>query len=371
MMSDGNKNVVKLDTSYITNLLHNAIELNASDIHITQAKLPSFRIDGKLTEMVSHQAWDLSMVNGFLQVVGLKGVLDKQSSVDSSFTLKEKRFRLHAYRSFSGITIALRIIPLDMPKFDTLNLPESVKKLVKSRSGLVLVTGATGSGKSTTLASLIDLVNNDPEDRKLVVTIENPVEFIHQEVNARIVQREVGKNVDSFEDAVKDALREDPDVILIGELQDREAIRNAITLAETGHLVLGSLHTNGAAEAFDRIVDAFPGDQQTQVRSQLTNSLQGVVHQTLVPRNGGGRVPLVEVLDLSEDDARRRIRKDSKLSDIVKLMDDNAFAKTMITAERSALDLINRGLITKDVALKYGGIDPLKLQQLLNANNRR
>lgn len=364
--------VVRLDPSYIINLLNSAIELNASDIHITQGKIPSFRIDGELTEMVAFEAWDGYKINGFLKTVKLDGVLTKQYSVDSSFTLNGKRFRLHSYHTFSGITIALRIIPLDMPKFDTLTLPDSVKSLVKHRSGLVLVTGATGSGKSTTLASLIDLINNDPESRKLVVTIENPVEFIHKEVNARIIQREVGKNVESFEDAVEDALRQDPDVILIGELQDREAIRNAITLAETGHLVLGSLHTNGAAEAFDRVVDAFPGDQQAQVRSQLTNSLQGVLHQTLVPRIGGGRVPMIEFLTLEDSSIRKSIRQDSRITNIDKLMlEASNLSKGLIPIGRNASDLLSRGLITKDVALKYSGMSEEDLKRFSNAANRR
>lgn len=363
----GEKVTVKLDPKYIVELLTNAMELNASDIHITEGKRPTFRIDGVLTDMVSFPVWDSTHIQGFMHKLKLLDLMPKlkDESINSSFTLNGKRFRLHVYSSFSGITIAMRIIPLDMPKFDTLNLPEQVKSLVKNRSGLVLVTGATGSGKSTTLASFIDLVNNDSEDRKLIVTIEDPVEFIHKEVNARIIQREVGKNVKSFEVAVRDALREDPDIILIGELQDREAIRNAITLAETGHLVLGSLHTNGAAEAFDRIADAFPGDQQTQVRSQLSNSLQGVLHQTLVPRKGGGRVPMVEYLSLEDDAIRKRVRTDTSLQSIEKTMREIK-STGLVTLASSAAELLSKGLITEDVALKYSGEDSQSLNRMMN-----
>ena len=367
----GNKVTVKLDSRYIADLFTSAMELNASDIHITEGKRPTFRIDGVLTDMVSFDVWESSHIQGFLYKLKLLDMVPKlkDGSINSSFTLNGKRFRLHVYSTFSGITIAMRIIPLDMPKFDTLNLPEQVKSLVKNRSGLVLVTGATGSGKSTTLASFIDLVNNDSEDRKLIVTIEDPVEFLHKEVNARIIQREVGKNVTSFEVAVRDALREDPDIILIGELQDQEAIRNALTLAETGHLVLGSLHTNGAAEAFDRIASAFPGDKQNQVRSQLSNSLQGVLHQTLVPRKGGGRVPMVEYLSLEDPKVRTRVQTNTSLNEIEKLMREMN-NPGLVTLEQSAASLLGRGLITEDVAVKYSGKNSTDLNRIIRDTER-
>lgn len=364
---------IAVDGAIIASTLRKAIELGASDIHITEEKRPVFRIFGKLIEMKESEVWTKLHINAFLQVLQIPKAFEDKDSVNSSFTMEGKRFRFHGYRSFTGISLALRVIPLEIPVFDNLNIPQSVKGLVKKRSGLVLVTGPTGSGKSTTLASLIDLINKDPEDTKLVVTVENPVEFIYTEVNARIIQREVGKNVQNYTDAVVDAMREDPDVILIGELQDREAIRNAITLAETGHLVLASLHSNGAAETFDRIIDAFPGDQQQQVRTQLSNSLQGIIHQRLIPKIGGeGRVPLSELLIFEDDDIRKAVRANSSVDSITKLMKEK-FNKGLISTERSAAILLNSGLIDMDTAIKYSGSkkeDLNRIVNMLNSNNR-
>jgi twitching motility protein PilT len=354
-----------VDTKFIVTTLSKAIELNASDIHVTEGRRPSMRIDGKLTEISVLEVWGKAQVSAFLTVLKLNKSFENTKSINSSFTLQGKRFRLHCYNSFTGVSIALRVIPLEIPKFESLNLPEDMKKLVRKKSGLILVTGPTGSGKSTTLSSLIDLVNNDQEENSMIITVENPVEFIYKEVNARIVQREVGRDVDNFEDAVRDAMRQDPDIILIGELQDREAIRNAITLAETGHLVMGSLHTNGASETFDRIVDAFPGDQQGQVRTQLTNSLQGIIHQRLVPKIGGGRVPVTEFLNFEDDDIRRNIRQDSSVTNINKLLTEKS-SKGLISFNRSAASLVNKGLIDIEVALKVTGSSREDFNRILN-----
>lgn len=356
---------VSVDTGFIVKTMDKAIQLNASDIHVTEGRRPSMRIDGKLMEMSTLDVWQNKEIHAFLTVLKLNVAFKSRKSINSSFTLQGKRFRLHCYNSFTGVSISLRVIPLEIPKFDDLNLPEAMKKLVKKKSGLILVTGPTGSGKSTTLASLIDLVNNDQEDNSMIITVENPVEFIYKEVNARIVQREVGRDVDNFEDAVRDAMRQDPDIILIGELQDREAIRNAITLAETGHLVMGSLHTNGAAETFDRIVDAFPGDQQGQVRTQLTNSLQGIIHQRLVSKIGGGRVPVTEFLSFDDEDIRRNIRNDSTVTNITKLLTEKS-SKGLISFNRSAASLVNKGLIDIELALKVTGLQREEFNRILN-----
>lgn len=358
-----------VNTQFISNMLKKAIELNASDIHLAEGKRPVMRIDGKLTEMTDLEVWGKVEVAAFLTVLQLDKAFKDQNSLNSSFTLQGKRFRFHGYRTFSGVAIALRVIPLDIPKFETLNLPDSIRTLVKRKSGLVLVTGPTGSGKSTTLASLIDLINNDPEDRKLVITIEEPVEFIYKEVNARIIQREVGKNVDNYEEAVKDAMREDPDVILIGELKDREAIRNAITLADTGHLVLASLHSNGAGETIDRILDAFPGDQQGQVKLQLINSIQGIIHQRLIPRLGkeGGRVPLVEVF-LADKEIRRLLlnKKDGSLANEISRLLQDKHGMGMVDFVRSAAMLVKKNFIDIDTAVNVTGESRENITRILN-----
>lgn len=365
MSKQNETNKVKVQLKYISETFNKALELGASDIHITEGRRPSMRIDGKLTEINALEVWKLLNINAFLQILKVDKAFKTRKSLDTSFTLQGKRFRIHCFRSFTGISLALRVIPLEIPKFDDLNLPAEMKSLVTKKSGLILVTGPTGSGKSTTLASLLDVINNDPEDSNMIVTIESPVEFIYQEVNARIVQREVGRDVDNYEDAVKDAMREDPDIILIGELQDREAIRNAITLAETGHLVMGSLHTNGAAETFDRIVDAFPGDQQGQVRTQLTNTLQGIVHQRLVPKIGEGRVPIVELLSFEDDDIRRLIKQNSSVKTVHELL-ETKHTKGLISFNRSAANLVVKNLIDIEVAMKVTGTSREDLNRIIN-----
>lgn len=368
----------KMSIAFIAETINKATTLGASDIQISQGHFPNFSIDGDLFEDVELVEWKKEHMQAFLKKLKLwdafntrteKGTLPK--SLDSSFTLAGKRYRLHCARSMTGITLFMRIIPVDIPKFDNLNLPDQIRKLVEQKTGLILVTGPTGSGKSTTLASLIDLVNTREGKRDLIVTIERPVEFLYENKNSFIIQREVGKDVDTFEDAVVDAMRQNTDIILIGELQTREAIRNAITLAETGHLVMGSLHTNGAAETFDRIVDAFPGDQHNQVRTQLTNSLQGIVHQNLIPKNGGGRVPLTEVLLLTDPTVRNKIGADTSVKAIRKMMDDpgkqNSIKPFVISSADSAALLVRKGLITMETAVKVTGKDHTEIQRIMNA----
>lgn len=366
LMSKDTKMMEERDMKFIAAVLNKSITLGASDIHISERKVTAMRVDGQLIIDTELGVWDSNKIWAFLSLVKLANAFKTSKSVDSSFTISGKRFRLHAYRGFHGIAIALRMIPLEIPDFDTLNLPEQVRNLTKQRSGLVLVTGPTGSGKSTTIASLLNLINNDDSDSSLIITVENPVEFIYTEKNARIVQREVGKNVDSFEIAVKDAMREDPDIILIGELQDREAIRNAITLAETGHLVFGSLHSNGAADTFDRIIDAFPGDQQNQVRSQLANRVAGIIHQILVPQpNGRGRVPMTELLLMEDEDIRRQVRNDSTVANLKTLM-KNKTGMGLMNAERSVVELLKKGLIDIDTAVHYSGSDASTINRMVN-----
>ena len=360
---------VSVDTGVIKNTLLKALDLRASDIHITAMKRPVMRIDGILTELKDLEVWQELHVLAFFQMLQIRypfSGAESEDSLNTSFTMNGTRFRMHAYKSFTGVSVALRVIPLEIPEFDNLNLPNGVRDLIKNKNGLVLVTGSTGSGKSTTLASLLNEVNNDPEGKKLIVTVENPIEFLYEETNARIIQREVGKNVKSFGSAVVDAMREDPDIILIGELQDKDAIRNALTLAETGHLVLASLHTNGAAETFDRILDAFPGDDHAQIRTKLANSLQGIVHQRLVKKSGTtGRIPLVEVLTLDDADVRNQLRNNSSVTNVNKLMKEKS-GKGLISIERSAAMLVKNGLLDIEDAVKYADVKKEDINRILN-----
>lgn len=367
----------KMSIAFIADTINKATLLGASDIQISQGHHPNFSIDGDLFEDLELAPWGKDHLQAFLKKLNLweafntvtdRGTVPK--SLDSSFTLAGKRYRLHCARSMTGITLFMRIIPVDIPKFDNLNLPEQVKDLVKQKTGLILVTGPTGSGKSTTLASLIDLVNTTEGKRELIVTIERPVEFLYNNENSFIIQREVGKDVDSFEDAVVDAMRENTDIILIGELQTRDAIRNAITLAETGHLVMGSLHTNGAAETFDRIVDAFPGDQHNQVRTQLTNSLQGIIHQNLIAKTGGGRVPLTEVIILTDENVRKRLGEGTSVQKLRGLLEastkEQAVRPYLVSRTESAAMLFAKGMISMDTAIKVTGKDQADIQRIVN-----
>ncbi len=219
----------------------------------------------------------------------------RERELDFSFNWEDQaRFRGNAYHQRGSVALSLRLIPYRIPSFDELGLPTGMRKWVELPQGLVLVTGPTGSGKSTTIAAMLDSIN---EHRPChIITIEDPIEYVHRHKQAAVSQREIGIDTDSFAQALRSALREDPDVLLVGEMRDPETIQTALTIAETGHLVFATLHTNDAGQAVDRVVDVFPGDKQSQIRVQLAASLTGIVSQRLLPRIGGGRVAAFEVL---------------------------------------------------------------------------
>lgn len=279
-------------------LLRLAVENKASDTHITVNIPPYLRIDGKLVptdyppltaedcesmarQILSEEAWEK-----FLEV----------GEYDCAYTVPGlSRFRVNVFRQRGTVSIALRTIPFGIPSFDSLGLPEVTRDILRSPQGLMLVTGPTGSGKSTTLAAMIDEINRTQE--KHVITLEDPIEYLHTHRRSIVVQREVGLDTGSFASGLRAALREDPDVILVGELRDLETISTAVTAAETGHLVFGTLHTPDAAQTIDRIIDSFPPSQQTQIRFQLSGVLIAVYAQRLLPhRSGRGRVAAFEVL---------------------------------------------------------------------------
>jgi len=219
---------------------------------------------------------------------------DQSGDVDFAVQYGDQRFRASGYRMMTGYALVLRVIVTEVPHIDTLGLPEAVHEALSRRDGLILVTGATGSGKSTSLAAMIDKINRERKEN--IITVENPIEFIHASRNSLITQREVGRDTESFARALKGALRQDPDIILMGELRDYETVAMAMTAAETGHLVFGTLHTNGAPETINRIIDVFPAADQPQARSQLSQSLRLVLTQQLLPRRGGGRIGAFEVM---------------------------------------------------------------------------
>jgi twitching motility protein PilT len=280
-------------------LLEEMIERGASDLHITAGEHPKLRVDGALMnanhgEILNPK--DTLQLTYSILTENQKKRFETEDELDFSFGIQNlSRFRANAFKQRGCVALAIRQIPFKIQGFDELKLPAVVGKLAERPRGLVLVTGPTGSGKSTTLAAMVDKINK--ERRGHILTIEDPIEFIHRHQGCMVNQREVGADTKSFSAALKYALRQDPDVILVGELRDLETIQAALTIAETGHLCLATLHTNSAAESINRIIDVFPSHQQSQVRAQLAFVLEGVVTQTLLPRaRGKGRVCVAEVM---------------------------------------------------------------------------
>jgi twitching motility protein PilT len=279
-------------------LLDSLWTMGGSDLLLTVGTPPRVRVDGELREVPGAAGLlpaDTARMAESVLTAEQCAVHAAGGDIDFSFSWRDTaRIRGSAFRQRGSTALALRLMPYQIPSFDELGLPEAVRRFATLDQGLVLVTGPTGSGKSTTVAAMIAWIN---VHRPLhVLTIEDPIEYVHRHQRAAVNQREVGLDTPSFADALRSALREDPDVLLVGEMRDLASIRFTLTLAETGHLVFATLHTNDTAQAVDRMVDVFPGDQQPQIRMQLMSSLTGIVHQRLVPRIGGGRVAAYEVL---------------------------------------------------------------------------
>ena len=302
-------------------LLEEMIERKASDLHLTVGERPRLRVDGSLLnsreEHVLTPKDTLTLAYSILTEQQKKR-FEVEDELDFSFGVQNlSRFRGNCYKQRGCIAMALRQIPYEIHSLEDLGLPPTVQKLAERPRGLVLVTGPTGSGKSTTLAAMLDKINRERQAH--IITVEDPIEFIHRHKNCTINQREVGSDTKTFAQALKYALRQDPDVILIGEMRDLETIGAALTIAETGHLVLATLHTNSAAESINRIIDAFPSHQQAQVRAQLAFVLEGVVTQTLLPKaRGTGRVCAAEVMICTP--AIRALIRDEKIHQIYSLM---------------------------------------------------
>ncbi|QEG40527.1 type IV pilus twitching motility protein PilT [Roseimaritima ulvae] len=284
-------------TVLIDKLLQAAVKQGVSDIHIVVGQPPVFRLHGRMRKLETKVLENEDTVGLMKSITPerCQRELQETGSADFGFAFGEMaRFRVSVFKQRGSISMVLRQIPNDKLTPEQLGLPDSVVKLVMRPRGLFLVTGPTGSGKSTTLASLVNLINETHDHH--IITIEDPIEFYHEHIRSTVNQREVGVDVPSFAEAIRRALRQDPDVILVGELRDLETIEAAISAAETGHIVFGTLHTNSAQGTVNRVIDAFPGNLQDQIRTQLASSLIGVVAQTLLPRIGGGRVAAYEVL---------------------------------------------------------------------------
>jgi len=327
-------------------LLERCVGLGASDLHLTSDSPPAIRLHGHIELLHDFPELTPDLVRELVYRITTtqqQKHLELARQLDFAYGIRGlARFRVNAFYQRESLAAAFRTIPTDIRSLEDLGLPSSLHELTSKPRGLVLVTGPTGSGKSTTLASLIDEINRTRTDH--IITIEDPIEFLHTHKSCLVNQREVGHDATGFAEALRGALRQDPDVILLGEMRDLETIATALTAAETGHLVFATLHTQSAPSTIDRIIDVFPAAQQDQVRMQLANSLQGIVTQTLIPRiDGTGRACALEILLL--DDAIRNIVRQGKIEQVYSYMQTGT-RRGMQTMEQSLTELVQRGAIS-------------------------
>ena len=329
----------------IDQALDRLLELGGSDLLISCGSPPRLRRDGRLEALNGSPLTPAGlepMVRGLLDDAQWHE-LQARRNVDFAFTWREQvRIRGNAYFQRGSLAAAFRMLPLTIPSFDELGVPESVYRLIDRHQGLILVTGPTGSGKSTTQAAMIDYVNRNRPCH--IVTVEDPIEYVHQHQVAIVDQRQVGIDTPSFAEALRAVFREDPDVVLIGEMRDLETMASALSIAETGHLVLATVHTNDAAQAVDRILDAFPAGQVQQARVQLAACLAGVIYQQLLPAVGGGRVAAFEILIATS--AVRSLVKEGKTNQIRNVM-QTSLREGSQTLERSLSELLQSGVVTE------------------------
>ena len=337
----------------LDDVLKQAMERNASDVHIKTGNPMIFRIDGELVRLEGDKLTEEEVVNYLSEMVEAPDLnkFKKVMELDSSYMLEGlARFRVNACKDDGDTRIVMRLIPLDIMKIDSLGLPLVIKKLCALKNGLVLVTGPTGSGKSTSLAAMIDEINETRPDH--VVTIEDPLEFVHQDKKSIITQREVGHDTLSFANALRGALRQDPDVILIGEMRDTETVRAALASAETGHLVFSTLHTVDAVETLNRIIDFFEPHQQVQIRKQLASVLRGVLSQRILPlKEGSGRCIAVELL-IGTRTVRDFIDAGKPIKDIVRMIEEGKTQYGMQTFDQALFDLSQANTISQEIALR-------------------
>lgn len=349
-------------TSFAKELLDLTIKEQASDLHISVGHPPILRVSGRLVPLVKKAVVSAQDAEDFafsLLSPEQKDIFLAEKEVDFSYQLEEKgRFRVNVFRQRGNVGCALRLIPPKIQSIADLNLPPVLSEFTKQSQGFVLVTGPSGHGKSTTLAALIDEINHTRADH--VITIEDPIEYIFEDDLAIIEQREVGQDTKSFARALRATFRQDPDVIMVGEMRDPETIATALTAAETGHLVFATLHTNSASQSIHRIVDSFPGEQQTQVRSQLSGALLGIISQRLLPRTKGGQVPACEVLFATP--AVGNLIRENKVHEIPLVIETSA-EHGMISLNRSLANLVKAREITLENALAYS-LNPLELRTL-------
>ena len=347
----------------IEKLLDEVIRRNASDLHIQVSTPPMLRVDGVLVPVTGTNPLTQNDVENLIFSVldeEQKKILLKDKEFDFSFAFgSDARFRVNAFHESGNLAMALRLIPTKIFSVEELGLPSIINDFGNYPRGLVLVTGPTGSGKSTTLATIIKKINT--EKALHILTIEDPIEYTHKSIKSIIVQREVHYDTFSFGVALRSALREDPDVVLIGEMRDLETIAAAITIAETGHLVLATLHTNSASQSIDRMIDVFPPHQQNQIRSQLSNILMAICSQRLIPKIGGGRIAAAEILVATP--AVRNIIREGKSHQLEAVIQTGA-QFGMQPMDKTLFKLVQEGIVTYDEAITFA-VDPDELERMI------
>lgn len=337
----------------VKELLDHVVSVNASDLHLSVGRPPIVRIDGKLRVIAEVPPLSTSDLDAIATIIlgreRAEEFRSKRVELDVAYTLHHAdRFRVNAYYSFGAVAIALRTISANIRTLEELGLPPDLSEFTKASQGFVIIAGPTGHGKTTTMASLVDVINHSRTGH--IISIEDPIEYVYQEDQCLIHQREVHGDTPSFAQALKMALREDPNVVVVGEMRDLESISTALTIAETGHLVFTTLHTNDAAQTINRIVDVFPSAQQQQIRVQLSSTLTGIVSQRLLPKKGGGRVPAIELLRATS--AVRNLIREGETVQIPGMIQTGA-SHGMIPLDRSIKSLVDRGLVEASDAAVY------------------
>ncbi|GBC93953.1 Twitching mobility protein [bacterium HR15] len=338
-----------IDDVTLDDLLRQCVERGGSDLHITVGLPPTIRLNGQLTPLPYKPLTASDTRRLVYEVLSDRQLeqFERHHELDFAYSVHGvARFRFNVYMQRGSVGAAMRVIPSKIPSIESLRLPPIIYELSKKHSGLILVTGPTGSGKSTTLACIIDLINQTRPCH--IMTIEDPIEYLHAHKRAMVNQREVHSDTESFHNALRAVLREDPDVILIGEMRDLETIQAALTLAETGHLVLATLHTRNAPQTIDRIIDVFPPHQQEQIRVLLANTIEAIFAQQLIPMLGGGRVAAIEVMIANA--AIRNLIREGKTHQIYSIMETSA-NQGMITMDRALADLHRNGYISFEEAI--------------------
>ncbi len=348
----------------LNKLLDTTINESASDLHLSEGRYPTIRVNGQLIPIVSSHILTHEDIKQFVSLMtkSLRKPYDDLSmeELDFSYKYKDKsRFRGNAYRQQAILSVSLRLIPNQIKTISELNLPVELEQFAHKKQGFFLVVGPVGQGKSTTLAAIIESINKERAEH--IITIEDPIEYVYEQKKSIIDQREVGIDTETFETGLVSALRQDVNVILVGEMRDKETMAAAVTAAETGHLVLSTLHTNNAAQTVDRIIDTFPANQQDQIRLQLSNALAGVLSQRLVPRISGGLIPVFELM-ITNNAVQNLIRE--KRTHEINTVIETGSHDGMIDMNRCLAELVQRGEISLEDAYAHS-LNPKMLQKLL------